>query len=86
VGAREWVDTHSQWTWTGDSPASGAKAASFGPQRVVFSVTITAVRTTIHHRLAAPVANITSINAQPHPKQDMPWRTPSHHAATTPRR
>ena len=53
-------------------------ATSLGPQRVVFSATITAVSATIHHRLPAPVANITSINAQQHPKQNMPWRTPSH--------
>ena len=83
---------------TGARPDAGARArraratalrpagSSGPPCRPTFSYTITAVSAAIHHRLATPAANISSISAQQQPRQNSPCPRPSRNASPTPRR
>jgi len=56
------------------------------PSLPVFSNTMTAVSAAIHHRLATPAANATSIRAQQQPTQKSPCPAPMRKARPVPRR
>lgn len=54
------------------------------PLGLVFSTTIRSASGAIHARFVIPTANIRSISAQQHPRQNMPCLRPSRNAAPTP--